>query len=160
MANNYLQFSFAIPNITGDEAAWIREYLAYAERIADYDNDAWSAAIKDQVPPAHDPLYASVQDNGSLGFEWEIDDEDGLWIYAEESGDPDSAALLVQKFLATHRPNAYVGFEWAATCSKMRLDEFGGGAAIITATEITWNSTSAWVQEQKDRLHTLHLTEA
>jgi len=43
---------------------------------------------------------------------------------------------FVQHLLDKFGIEESVGFEWAHTCSKPCLDAYGGGAAIITATEI------------------------
>lgn len=133
MANNYLQFSFAIPDLTEPEIEWLRALLAVEPEDDDPDNPVGIGKY------GEDPEY--------FGGTVEIDD-DGLWIYAEESGTPEDAACFVQAFLAAHRPGDAIGFEWAATCSKMRLDEFGGGAVLITATDQTWMSSSQWLAGQ------------
>ena len=74
-------------------------------------------------------------------------DPDGLWIYAHWNGSPDKAANFVQTFLAEHRPDARVGFTWASTCSKPRLDEFDGGGVVVSATDKKWMNASSWVHE-------------
>lgn len=51
----------------------------------------------------------------------------------------------------TVRLNETVGFEWADTCSKPRLDAFGGGAMFVTATEIRGMHTSRWLAEQESK---------
>ena len=164
MSNNYLQFSFAIPNLTDAETAWIREYLAHVKQFAEYERDDALDGPADDEPimtdaDKVDPFLMAVQNNGSFGFSWAID-EDGLWIYAEESGDPDIAATLMQQFLKAHRPTSYVGFEWAATCSKMRLNEFGGGGVMVTATDCEYLATGLWLTQQGNLLRARGLTAA
>ena len=58
-----------------------------------------------------------------------------LWFYAEESGSPDNVAWLVQKFLKRFRPDQCWSLTYAATCSKPRVGEFGGGAVFVTADD-------------------------
>ena len=100
MSNNYLQFSFAIPNLTDTETTWIQEYLAHVRQFAEYErDDSLDGDTPDDGPTMTDadladPFCVTAHENGSFGFSWAID-EDGLSIYAEESGDPDSAATLV-----------------------------------------------------------------
>ena len=112
MANNYTQFSFVIEDITPDEATWLK--TEYAKEVADED------------------LY--------LGFELTVDGTKA-YLYTEESGDVESTATFVSQFLATFRPKATVGFEWADWCSKARPGEFGGGAALVSATTVAYETT-------------------
>ncbi len=132
MANNYLQFSFLIPDLTFDETAWVREIISIDIEDDDYDNPRGLGQFAD------DPEY--------FGANVEFD-PDGLWIYADESGSPDDAAAFVQAFLAKHRPDYKVGFTWASTCSKPRINEFDGGGAVVSATGTTWMNASRWVDE-------------
>ena len=63
-----------------------------------------------------------------------------LWVYAEESGNPDNVAWLVQKFLKKFRPDQCWSLTYATTCSKPRAGEFGGGAVFVTADAIMWQN--------------------
>jgi hypothetical protein len=72
-------------------------------------------------------------------FDWQLSTEEReLWIYSEESGNLNNVATLAQAFLKRFRPSGYWSFEYAYTCSKPRVGEFGGGGAFITAKEIKW----------------------
>jgi hypothetical protein len=139
MANNYLQFSFAIPRITTIEAQWVRDYLTEAQTLS------YEGNVDTVLTPAQkrDRFYVAVKKCGSLNFQWALD-EDGLWIYAEESGDPNMVAGFVQRFLKTHRPKCFVTFTYAEWCSRMRLDEFGGGAMAITAFWVSSINAHGW----------------
>ena len=59
-----------------------------------------------------------------------------LWVYAPESGNPWTAAVLVHAFLSKFRRKEIVSFSVAYTCSKMRPDEFSGEDFIVTAQGI------------------------
>ena len=63
-----------------------------------------------------------------------------MWIYSEECGSPDAVAeflcLFLEKFDTKHR--YAIQFSFANTCSKMRVDEFGGGYVVVTAREVQW----------------------
>jgi len=37
---------------------------------------------------------------------------------------------------------------WADSCSKMRIDEFGGGAMFITAEKVEYFSTYDFIQQK------------
>ena len=80
---------------------------------------------------------------GDADFNFEFDAK-GLWIYSEESGDIEHVALFVQDFLDEFHPDRCWWFSWANTCSKPRIDEFGGGACFVTANEIDWINGQTW----------------
>ncbi len=135
MANYYTIFSFAVSTLTDVEAAWGRRAAAWLDADPDERDDM--------------PELADVLDDpeGYSSFRAEVDD-DGLWIHSDESGSPHEAARLVQAFLATFRPDDAVGFEWSDACSRPILDAFGGGAMLVTATDIESTHTSDWVTER------------
>ena len=56
---------------------------------------------------------------------------DGIWFYAEESINPDQVARFAQALLDGLEIDKPFIFSWAYTCSKPRLDEFGGGACKV-----------------------------
>ena len=72
---------------------------------------------------------------------------DCIWIH-DDDGCVDIEALvdLIQIWMQTseysHDP---VGFEWANTCNKPRLDAFGGGAVMITKGGTRWLHTGQWL---------------
>src|SRR3984893_15250048 len=113
MANNYLEFSEVIPNLTSVEEQWLTDQLAMIEvhEGQEYPDDA--------VPPAFNPNHAefigcrvfrdfgddaSARENVEFIYEFQTDDSPGghgrhLWIYGDEYGNLDQVAHLVQKFL-------------------------------------------------------------
>ncbi len=60
------------------------------------------------------------------------------------------AAHLVQKFLKQFAPNDSWSLTWATTCSKPRAGEFGGGAVFVTASDIKWNDSYDFVEQQAE----------
>jgi hypothetical protein len=83
--------------------------------------------------------------SGELGFDWSFDDDvpngrnRDLWLYAEESGNPENAAEFVCKFLKRFRAGQSWSLTWATTCSKPRVGAFSGGAVFVTPDKIEWN---------------------
>ena len=162
MADNYLQFSQVIANLTEAEEAWLDEQLqpirvfgetefpedAVPAELANKEAD-WTGARFLRDNPDYDPDWQV------LGFECEIhdDDEEGwgrhLWVYAEESGEPDNVAWLVKKFLKKFRPDQCWSLTYATTCSKLRVGEFGGGAVFITADTICWQNAYGFIEDQR-----------
>ena len=86
----------------------------------------------DQAQAIIDKFMKQFEDDEDVycGIQVELESE-GVWIYGEESFEPDQAAELVQLLLDELEIKEAFIFSWAYTCSKMRLDEFGGGACLV-----------------------------
>ena len=123
MANNYQQYSFMIEKLTPTEVTWLETKF-----------DEISELIEADI--------------GSTEIECRDDGAD-LWLYAEEGCDLDCLVEFLQGFLKENRPDSYIGFEWANTCSKMRLDEFSGGSVFITAEKTDWNCTYDFLETKR-----------
>lgn len=64
---------------------------------------------------------------------------DGVWIYSEESCDPEHIEVLVRALVEELDLPDIVVCSWAYTCSKPRIDEFGGGAfAVQKGIDTVW----------------------
>lgn len=75
--------------------------------------------------------------------------EDGkLEIYDDESAHVECLALIIQQAMARHNISAPIWFEWANTCSKPRIDAYGGGAVVITKDECHWMNSTGWAAEK------------
>jgi hypothetical protein len=131
MANHYTQFSTSI-QLTLAQAAWAQATLTNLEIPKEQGGE--------QV--ADEPL----------GFTWVIRAIPGterkkeLVMYSEESGNVESVVGLVQRMMRKFPAIRPWGMEWAYTCSKPRVGEFGGGAVFVTRKGTKWHSTSAWLR--------------
>ena len=164
MANNYLQFSEVIPQLTTQEADWLRGQLEVVCVFGEHEHP------EDKLPPGLDRdkadwigcrAYRDMLDydpnyGWDLGFEYDFSQDDHdqdwgrhLWLYADESGAVDRVSHLVQKFLKAHRPDESWSLTWAVSCSKPRVGEFGGGAVFVTAEEITWQDAYDFAADRK-----------
>ena len=135
MADNFTKFSFLIKNATKKEVAWLEEVLAY-----DFEDDQ-------QRPFLLEMLHTSRGLESTFEF-WpdfdhvlpDLTSRDprarSLWVYAPESGNPWTAAVLVHAFLSKFRPKEIVRFSVAYTCSKMRPDEFSGESYVVTSRNV------------------------
>lgn len=70
-----------------------------------------------------------------------------LWLHSD-CGGVDAVCEFVHHLLKLFHSETVVTFEWSYDCNKPRTDAFGGGAAIITAAEIKFITTSDWIREQ------------
>lgn len=125
MANNYTEFSELIENLTDEERSWFERRMEKLE--ADNEEDF----IGD--------FSYGIEDGGKT-----------LWIYSDESGDIDVACDVIQEFLAEFRPSESFTLSWAATCSKPRVGEFGGGAVYVTADRVEYVSSWGWIDQKKN----------
>lgn len=144
MANNYTQFSFAF-KVKGIKAkAWIEKMI---DKLVKASND-------EKADEEILALFPDWEDYQDVGFRTEMEPAAGkknqweLIVFSEESGNVDHAANFVQAILQRFDPKGKVGFQWADTCDKMRPDQFGGGAAVVTATSTKFLSTYQWLEKE------------
>ena len=137
MADYYTNFSltFSLPSA---------EAQTYALRIAE---TASHIQEGDEQPGDFPKELADVIVDWC--FETEADtseNQPALWLHSSNGG-IDAVCVLIQHLLQRFDPQGRVTFEWSHDCSKPRTDAYGGGAAIVTATEIKSISTGQWLNE-------------
>jgi Fe-S oxidoreductase len=108
MANNYCQYSAAlqIPKGREEEAEKIAARVAEELEKEDYCGTDWA-----------------VEDKGT--------EQPYVWFSAEESGNPDHAESIAKAIVDEMKLDEPFVLSWANTCSKPRIDEFGGGAFVV-----------------------------
>ena len=130
MADYFTRFSVMLPLGSADRIA--PALAIYAKSAEDLDRD----------------------EEASIGFEAaaapEVDPA-ASWLSAEENGDPEhviaAARLCGEAFGLTGR----WGFRWALTCSRMRLDGWGGGAHVLdlaTGQTVKWLDCEGWLAQR------------
>ena len=127
MADYYTRFSVMLPLGNPER---IEPALAIYRKLAeDLDRDedvsiGFSAAAAPDVDPA------------------------ALWLSAEEDGNPEHVIAFVQLCGEAFGLAGRWGFRWALTCSRMRLDGWGGGAHVLdlaTGETIEWLDCEDWL---------------
>ena len=89
-----------------------------------------------------------TEDNVDLEFEWSWEDGDGsLCVFSSEGCDFDHVTDFFQAYLRKFHPDQHINITYAETCSKMRPDEFGGGALHITAKKVVGMSAHQWLDD-------------
>jgi hypothetical protein len=71
-----------------------------------------------------------------------------LWIHDDEHGDVEAVICFVLRLANELDLTGLWGFQYALTCSRPRLDAFGGGAHAIdlgARKSIGWTSTQEWL---------------
>ena len=163
-----MQFSEVIPRLTPEEEKWLREQLEvvsifagqeYPESEVPGDKDSAEAQFRGCQ------AFRDLEDyGGDMDFNYEFDTSEDepegwgrhLWLYAEESGDPEQVAHLVRKFLKAFRPAECWSLSYSTTCSKLRVGEFGGGALFVTAADIKWQTAYSFIADQRRAFKQAH----
>jgi hypothetical protein len=133
MADYFTNFSFILPLTDDAQKSFALEisHLASSHRLED-------GSLPSDFPES---LKDVIED-----WTFELEDvPEGLWLHSD-SGGIDAACAFVQHILQKFHSPACITFEWAHDCSKPRPDAFGGGAAIVTASEIKTMNTSDWLR--------------
>jgi len=92
----------------------------------------------------------------SDGFLLSIQPERGgtkLWMRDDVTGDPERLIQFVIRCAAEFHLTGRWGFQYANTCSRSRLDGFGGGAHVLdlaTGETVAWIDTDGWLAEMLD----------
>ncbi len=71
-----------------------------------------------------------------------------LWIHDDDHGDVEAVIRFVLRLAEELDLTGPWGFQYSLTCSRPRLDAFGGGAHAIdlgARTSIGWSSTQEWL---------------
>lgn len=113
------------------------------------ENSTAALAIRDQLAGKLD------DDEGvSLGFDAQADGNEApgaLWLHSDEDGDPEHVIEFVKLCAEAFDMHGLWGFVWSLSCSKPRLDSFGGGAQVIDLTRresLDWVDCSHWLNDQ------------
>ena len=85
------------------------------------------------------------------GFELTLQEGDAdhiLWIHDDVSGDVEQVIGFVLRLAQEFDLNGLWGFDFANSCSRPRVDAFGGGAHVIDLgrrKSMGWISTQEWL---------------
>jgi hypothetical protein len=100
--------------------------------------------LRDEDDAHEDPTFR--------GFDLSLQDGPGsgaLWIHDDDAGDVENVINFVIRLAEDLGLSGLWGFEYSLSCSRPRLDGFGGGAHVIDLSarkSIGWTSTSEWLE--------------
>ena len=94
-------------------------------------------------------------DDAPYGFDAEVDFTDPAHIIMTDGrqGEPEHVIAFVLRCAEAFGLTGRWGFTWALTCSKPRLDGFGGGAQLIdlgARASLTWVDCDHWLTARLD----------
>lgn len=138
MANNYLEFSECIEGLSDAEIAFFTAALTWEPP---YDED-WELP-SDVAWPA----WWEVGED-SVSFDYSIHEaRREIIFYAEEYGNVNAVAELVQEFILKFRPDYVFQITYGETCSRPRPGEFGGGAYVVSKYGIERVNAHSWASD-------------
>lgn len=120
--------------------------------------DVGSAKNAERAFLVNDTYAAELQDAEGieLGFDLTADPALGpgmLWISSDGHGEPEHVVAFVLRCAAAFDLTDRWGFVWALTCSRSRLDGFGGGAQLLDLGErrsLAWLDCGHWLAASLD----------
>lgn len=125
------------------------DYLTQFSCVLDVgsaENAARALALRDEYA-----VELDADEGREPGFDLEADPFQGagaLWISSDGYGEPEHVIDFVLRCAEAFDLTGRWGFAWALTCSKPRLDGFGGGAQLIDLGErrsLAWLDCSHWL---------------
>ena len=136
MADYFTQFSCLIDVGSADKAA---RALALFQSLRAADQDA-----EDPEVSGFDLVHQDAPEGSSL------------WIHDDEHGDVEAVIRFVLRLAENLDLTGLWGFQYGLSCSRPRLDAFGGGAHVIdlgarksidlgARKSIGWTSTQEWL---------------
>jgi len=128
MADYFTHFSCLLDVGTPDKAACA---LALFQSLREADQDAEDPEV------AGFDLVRQDAPEGST-----------LWIHDDDHGDVEAVIRFVLRLAEEFDLTGLWGFQYALTCSRPRLDAFGGGAHVIdlgARKSIGWTSSQEWL---------------
>lgn len=151
-------------------ADYITQFIVGFELTTDKQRAFWAQAWEDlgkleELPedPAErlrlerlygDQLLTYIDEGGTLGLDIDLDMTSGTVqfdrAYVSDSdghGNPHAAGLLCSAYMRACDIDGNVGFLYANTCSKHRLDGFGGGWVHATQDTVTVHDAYALMEE-------------
>lgn len=103
---------------------------------------------------------ADELDTGSetIGFEvatYEPPTGDHLWLHADENAEPEHVITFALRCAEALDLTGLWGFRWSLSCSRPRLDGYGGGAQLLdlgARRSVSWIDCEQWLGNEIARL--------
>ena len=147
MADYFTNFSLTLELPDEDAVQYTMDLAEQAATVRFEDDEAIS-----KLPPDFPESLEEVLEFWTFETESHVETDThqqahhGIWLHSSYGG-IDAVCAFIQHLLQKFNPTGIVGFEWAEDCSKPRIDAYGGGAAIVTATEIKTMNNREWLQD-------------
>ncbi|KHK90369.1 hypothetical protein [Novosphingobium malaysiense] len=164
MADSYVQGSFTF-SCTHAELALIEEAFeaSYAFMAEDTPKDPSPEFLAAFPPVNSGDLWNGFlaifpdPDFPDFGVEFEAENPrdrpelSTVCLYSTTDFQPDALAQLIRHCCQETLRQAPIGFEWACSCSRPKVGEFGGGACAIFADGMVFKTTGAVLNDMLSR---------
>jgi hypothetical protein len=130
------------------------DYYTHFSFVVDVKNREQADGLKKMLTDAANEELLKDEDE-LLSTPWSLEDEGDLtifWIRSDESGQVDLIVDILAKWQEDFKYEQPICFEWAYTCSKPRLNAFGGGSVLIHKGEAHYTNTFDWLTKKKAEL--------
>lgn len=133
MANNYVESSSFL-KLNDEQLKKAKEIIDRCEAELEQDkNEDWSTG-------------------GYVGVDSKIE-SDGVWFSGEESVNIDHMEYIAKALVEELNVEDPFFASWSYTCSKPRIDEFGGGAmCIMKGKDTIWVDAMYYVMKEADKI--------
>ena len=75
-----------------------------------------------------------------------------VWVWSDDEANIEELVRIVCDFQLAFDIQEHWSMEYAVTCSRPRLDEFGGGAVVCYRGEAQWMSSASFVMVTVQKL--------
>ena len=151
MANFYTRFSFGISTNTSAEKDFLLNMGRFIEDVVDEpvgDRPSYSLGDFDlELTPAEERMLLAFTATGISVEEIQHLDLPAVVVFADEDGNVEAAAAIVSMFLNRFALDKCVTFTWSKSCDAPRINEFGGGACIVSAIGTKYVTTDELVDK-------------
>lgn len=123
------------------------DYFTHFSCLLDVGADNVEAALALYAQMARD---LEADDGLSIGFVADpaTGSASALWLHDEDHGEPEHVIAFALLCAKTFDLSGRWGFSWALTCSRARLDAFGGGAQLLdlgAQKSLAWIDCADWL---------------
>ena len=124
------------------------------------ESSSFLAVPKEKLPEAQEIIARIIgeleneEEEGYCGCSAEVEGLEGeqpcgVWFHGEESINVDHVEMIARELIERLELDEPFFCSWAFTCSKPRIDEFGGGAFVIKrGYETYWCDARSHVEQQ------------
>lgn len=147
MANNYTQFSTLI-KCDDEQADWLCEKLAGIE-AKELTEEQLDSMTDEEIEAMEDEEIDDEERHDACNFERE---EGGVWLHSDEGFQIDRTCSAIAEMQTVFNLTAPIEIEWAETCSRPVLDQFGGGGCLIYKGETHYFVPSRLMAEKLEEL--------
>lgn len=132
-----------IDKLTDAQIDWWKEKDEWLKEL-DECGYHYSQLVEDDEVKEGEEAHYNIEDYGNPSNCFKIE-KNSVWFTSSMSDghNIDGMIEIIQEYLTAMDPKGIVTYEWSSTCSKPRLDAFGGGAVAISKDNVKSMDTNS-----------------